>query len=80
MSDYPEPTRPFEFNVGDQVYHEKRGSEYVIVRDPSKAVKEDTWEPVYGYREKGNPMAPTIYRSQEQMEDGRFTLIEKEDK
>lgn len=70
---WPIPTRPFKFRRHQHVKHYK-GGEYTIIGLPDEFVIEATREPAYAYRSNKFPTAPTVIRSQTEMEDGRFTL------
>lgn len=75
---YPTPTRPFKFCLGEKVQHAKSGGTYIVVELPDGAVLESTWEPAYGYVHVTQPDAAKIFRSQKEMEDGRFVSLDSE--
>lgn len=63
-----EPKLPATFNVGASVRHKASQGVYIITIGPDKGVLEKTGEPAYGYTD-GKKI---FFRSQEEMEDGRF--------
>lgn len=62
-----------KFHKHQVVRHVKTGKVYTIVATPGEAVIEKGWEPCYLY---GDRMNPYIARPQEEMEDGRFEVVE----
>lgn len=60
-----------KFAIGDPILHVKSGKVYVIRHLPTHHRLESTNEPAYGY---DNGTSPCWWRSQSEMEDGRFVL------
>ena len=61
-----------KFKVGDHVLHVKTARHYVITQEPSMWRRlEATDQPFYAYEKDG----VTWYRSEVEVEDGRFALI-----
>lgn len=64
-----------KFKVGDRVTHGNSGKEYVIKRLPDPWHRlENCDKPFYAY--KGEHNGVTYYRREDEMDDGRFRLME----
>lgn len=76
---YP-PLTPAKFCAGEKVQHVKSGGVYFIIALPINTVLESTWERGYGYIHAHDQIqkedCPIIYRSQKEMEDGRFVSLD----
>jgi hypothetical protein len=66
-----------KFGIGDIVRHEKTGGEYRIIRTPSHLRIEATGATAYAY--SADTMADQTWwiRPQAEMEDGRFTVVQR---
>lgn len=79
-----DPTFPLMFDIHSVVYHIKNPKVYYeIISVPTTNYLEATGEPAYGYREivlnKGGLWQTSLKkwnRSQSEMEDGRFRLVD----
>lgn len=63
-----------KFKVGDRVMHGRSAKEYVVTKVPNIWHRlENCDKPFYAYKHD----QVTYYRREDEMEDGRFTLLER---
>lgn len=68
---------PPMFPRGSFIKHVKTQGLYTVMIDPSYARIEATLDPAYGYVGSNHNTATLWIRSQHEMEDGRFELVEQ---
>jgi len=66
------------FEIGDVVKHEKTGNSYLITGTPARVLIEATETPAYTYRQANGNDDRIWVRPQDEMEDGRFVMLQKQ--
>jgi hypothetical protein len=67
------------FNGDQLIRHTKTGGIYQILFTPAECLIETNCVPAYIYRLVDSPTAPVWVRPRDEMEDGRFVLVDEEE-